>query len=91
MQPKELLTKEFLEEHYTKQNGKCALSDLEIRFPSFGEKATSQTASLDRINSDLGYIKNNIQWVHKDINKMKWELSQDRFLELCKLIANKDK
>jgi predicted DNA-binding protein YlxM (UPF0122 family) len=75
---------------FEEQNRKCALSGLEIKFPLFGEKATQQTASLDRINSDFGYTKDNIQWLHKDVNKMKWELSQDRFLELCKLITIKE-
>lgn len=44
-------------------------------------------ASLDRIDSSQGYIKGNVQWVHKDINKMKFDLSQDRFLELCNIIV----
>jgi hypothetical protein len=74
---------------FEKQNHKCALSGLELKFPTFGEKATEQTASLDRINSDLGYTKDNIQWLHKDVNKMKWELSQDRFLELCRIITTR--
>lgn len=73
---------------FEKQNGRCSLSGLDLKFPMFGEKATKQTASLDRIDSDLGYIKTNIQWLHKDVNKMKWELSQERFLELCKTIIN---
>jgi predicted DNA-binding protein YlxM (UPF0122 family) len=72
------------------QNRKCSLSGLELQFPKFGEKPTVQTASLDRINSDLGYTTDNIQWLHKDVNKMKWELSQERFIELCILIT-KDK
>jgi hypothetical protein len=76
-------------EQFTKQLGKCALSDITLEFPSFGDKATVQTASLDRINSDIGYFKDNIQWLHKDVNKMKWELGQERFLELCKIITNK--
>lgn len=76
---------------FEKQNQKCALSGLDLKFPSFGEKPTKQTASLDRINSDFGYTKDNIQWLHKDVNKMKWELSQERFLELCKLISKRGK
>ncbi len=73
------------------QKHKCKLSALPIRFHQPGEKATAQTASLDRIDSDKGYTLDNIQWLHKDVNKMKWEHSQDRFKQLCKLIArNKD-
>ena len=72
---------------FEKQNGKCALSKLDLKFPFFGERPTAQTASLDRINSDIGYIINNIQWLHKDVNKMKWELEQEKFINLCKLIS----
>lgn len=69
------------------QEYKCALSGLNLKFPAFGEKATLQTASLDRIDSDKGYIISNVQWIHKDINKMKWELDQNRFIELCRIIT----
>jgi len=45
------------------------------------------TASLDRIDSSVGYTKNNVQWVHKDVNKMKQDLDEKRFKELCKMVA----
>lgn len=79
------ITKKYLWELYQKQNSKCALSGLDIPFG----KSTIDTsdASLDRIDSSLGYIEGNVQWVHKDVNKMKMELNQDRFIELCKLIS----
>jgi hypothetical protein len=48
------------------------------------------TASLDRIDSSKSYNKNNIQWVHKDVNKMKWAFNQNHFIKFCKLIANQD-
>ena len=48
----------------------------------------NNTASLDRINSNIGYVVNNIQWVYKDINYMKFKLSNDKFIYYCKLIAN---
>ena len=72
------------------QNYKCALSGLDIYFQK-NARDYSKTASLDRINSAKGYTINNIQWVHKDINKMKMDLQQERFIELCKLITLKNK
>lgn len=81
------ISKEFLWELYLQQEGKCALSGLDI---SFAEKTTEPNeASLDRIDSDKGYVKDNVQWVHKDINKMKMELNESRFIELCKLVSSK--
>lgn len=45
------------------------------------------TASLDRIDSNRGYTQDNVQWVHKDVNKMKMDLNQQIFVELCRAIA----
>lgn len=45
------------------------------------------TASLDRINSSIGYIEGNVQWVHKDVNKMKMAMVEDKFLYWCKTIS----
>ena len=67
------------------QEFKCKLSNLEIRLPKFNRD--KWTATMDRIDSKLGYIKGNIQWLHKDINTMKWAFSQEQFLEYCKLIT----
>lgn len=70
---------------YEKQNGKCALSGIKI---DFGKQAKlPNTASLDRIDSLKPYIIDNVQWLHKDVNKMKMNLDQDRFIHLCKLIS----
>lgn len=44
-------------------------------------------ASLDRIDSSKGYVKNNLQWLHKDINIMKRHHSEKYFLELCQKIT----
>ena len=41
--------------------------------------------------SNKGYIENNIQLVHKDVNMMKGSLTQERFIELCKMVANHNK
>jgi hypothetical protein len=68
------------------QGFKCALSGEDIVLP-VTTKSFDGTASLDRIDSNKGYIKGNIQWVHKDVNVMKWDLSLERFKELCKKIT----
>lgn len=46
----------------------------------------SKTASLDRIDSSLGYIEGNVQWINKEINYMKMDLPQDKFIEWCEKI-----
>jgi hypothetical protein len=65
------------------QNRKCALTGLELHFTHRGG-----TASLDRIDSSKGYVPGNVQWVHKDVNLMKNVFSQERFVELCTLVAH---
>jgi hypothetical protein len=75
----------FLWELYLEQKGRCALSNLPIEF-SQSEKIRP-SSSLDRIDSSQGYYKNNIQWVHKDINKIKSKFNQEYFINMCKLVA----
>lgn len=77
--------KKYVWELFEKQSGKCALSGMDITFPK-KHNDKSWTASLDRIDSSKGYEKGNVQWVHKDINMMKRNYSQDYFIKMCKLI-----
>lgn len=72
---------------FISQNRKCSLSGIELKFsPTAIKKLT--TASLDRIDSDKGYLLNNVQWIHKDINQMKMDLNEKYFIEMCRKIAN---
>ena len=75
---------------YLKQNCLCAITGIPIDFARNrnGENHGLTTASLDRIDPDKNYTIDNIQWVHKDINTMKWNHSQEYFIKLCKLVAN---
>ncbi len=82
------ITIEYAWEKFLSQNDKCALSDVAIAFPS-SCSVSDGTASLDRIDSTKGYIEGNVQWVHKDVNKMKWDLSERQFIEYCRSIAKK--
>lgn len=77
---------EYLWELYILQNGKCALSGVDIIFSRLKEKVLG-TASLDRIDSRIGYIIGNVQWVHKYCNKMKQNIHQKDFIGICVLIA----
>lgn len=91
------VTMSFLWDLFNKQNGKCALSGIDIYLnPQWSkqnkgfEVDIKQTASIDRIDSTLGYSLNNIQWVHKDINYMKGSLSDLDFINYCKLVTIND-
>jgi len=71
---------------FLKQKRICALSGILLSFSENKKEKSKATASLDRINSSKGYIPTNIQWVHKDVNKMKMDLSEEYFLDLCERI-----
>ena len=70
-------------ELYEKQNRKCALSGVEIIFGPTGKN----TASIDRIDNKRGYILDNIQILHKDINIMKNKFEQEYFIGVCQKIS----
>lgn len=73
------LDAEFLWNLYIKQDKKCAISGLPITM--------NDNASVDRIDSKQGYIRANVWWVHKDINKMKMDLDLNTFINYCKTIT----
>lgn len=85
------LTIEFLWKLYLNQNKKCSLSGLDIEFTEERKSSNvnfeKMTCSLDRIDSSKGYLSDNVQWVHKDVNRMKWAFEQNHFIDMCNLIV----
>jgi len=81
---------EYLWDLFIKQKKLCALSGLLLTFPKNHTSfcAGDFTASLDRINSESGYVVGNVQWVHKDINMMKQRFGNDHFIQMCQHVAN---
>lgn len=76
-----------LDAQYQKQKGKCSISGVDIGFNDDRRGKMVSTASLDRIDSSKPYTKDNIQWVHKRVQQMKWTTQQKEFIEWCKIIA----
>lgn len=79
------LTLGYLDALWKKQDGRCSYTKLEL---SFGNNVDECTASLDRIDSSGDYIEGNVQFVHKTINKMKWDLTDMEFKNFCVLVAS---
>jgi hypothetical protein len=69
---------EYVYNLFHSQNGKCKITGISLDWG---------TASLDRINSSVGYTKDNVQWVHQTVNKMKLNMSDTEFISWCKLIT----
>lgn len=82
------ITIDYAWDLFITQNRKCKLSDKDIFFGKTNTKET--TASLDRIDSNKGYVYGNIQWVHKIVNFMKQNLSDSDFISICKEIVLKN-
>jgi hypothetical protein len=84
---------QYLWELFEQQGRRCALSGRELVFKDYRTEArvngkTKMTASLDRIDSSKGYVIGNVQWVHKDINQMKWQFTQEYFIEICQKVVD---
>jgi hypothetical protein len=84
---------EYLWNLFLQQDRKCALSNLPIHLNEKCDEKKYKTATLDRIDSNNGYIINNVQWLHRDINKMKSNFPEEYLIKMCELVYmnNKDK
>lgn len=76
------LTIEFLDELLIKQDHLCVYTGL----PIDAKTRYATTASLDRIDSAKGYTEDNVQFLHKNINFMKWELPEEKFFGFIDMI-----
>ncbi len=78
------ISKEYVWDLYERQNRKCAVSGCDIDFSS---NRVLHTASVDRIDSSLGYIPGNVQLSHKTVNVIKWNFKQDDFILTCRKVS----
>ena len=72
---------------FVEQMGLCAYTSWPIKFPDLSMKRGGD-ASIDRIDSSLGYIEGNIIIVHKNINYMKGSMTEDEFFQIVTEIYN---
>jgi len=78
---------EYLESIFT---GYCYLSGIKLEIGTYSRannKLNMGNASIDRINSDIGYIEGNVSWVYKPINTMKNVLTCEEFINICNRIV----
>lgn len=80
------ITLEYAWNIFLQQERKCALSGRHLVHAAKTQRDShqkEQTASLDRIDSGKGYFPGNVQWIHKDLQRMKWAFSDDYFIRTC--------
>lgn len=77
------IDKSYIIKLYNQQEGLCNLSKIPLTY--------SKNLSIDRIDSRIGYVENNIQLLDKQVNKIKWILSNKEFVRICELILDNQK
>lgn len=80
------ISHEYVSSLFDGQGGKCALTGTQLTFGSSKRQMKDGTASLDRIDSLIGYEVGNVQWVHKHINKLKNDYTEDYLLEQARKV-----
>lgn len=76
----------YLMEIYENQNGKCAISNVEMTYIA-GKGRVFTNISIDRIDSKIGYEKGNIQLVCFIVNVMKQDGTLEDLIHWCKTIT----
>lgn len=81
----------YLDEIWKSCGGICPVSGRPMTMIR-GNKYPAN-ASLDRINSNLGYIPGNVRWVRKEVNFAKQEMTDEELIALCReiiMVADSD-
>ena len=79
------LSQEFLKELWDKQNGLCALSKIAMTY-KLDEGRIYTNVSVDKINPNLGYTKDNVQLVCMAVNQMKSDLRIEELYMFCEAL-----
>lgn len=85
---------EDLKNIWNKQNGICPYSKIKLKLPTHSNPNPDvqyYMASVDRIDSSKPYIKDNIQFVSRNMNYAKNVMSHEQTLEFIKLIIENNK
>jgi hypothetical protein len=78
----------YLEQLWEKQQGRCALTGWNMTM-KLGEGVVPTNASIDRINSSLGYVEGNVQLLCRAANVAKSDLETELFLAMCAAVSEK--
>lgn len=88
------IDKYILHDQFIAQSGCCNLSGVPLVFGKtrLQQNKGGNTASIDRVDSRLGYLRDNIQWLHKKVNvDLKKDKSDDELIWWARRIAEHTK
>lgn len=87
------LSEKDIKDQYIKQDGKCAVTGLKMTRIAHqkkkGKDAHYWNISIDRIDSNKPYTKDNIQLVCNVVNRMKIDMNHKDFILLCKYVSDR--
>jgi len=80
------LSLQDLKDQWDKQKGLCVYSKVQLIHPTPGSNSHLYTASVDRIDSSLGYVKGNVQFISIAMNHMKANMSDEDMFKLLAIL-----
>lgn len=84
------ITLDDLLTQWESQKGRCVYTGVELKHKSNRKNedcwSYNTTASLDRIDSKMGYIKGNIQFISVSANHAKNKMTHQEMIDFCKII-----
>lgn len=86
------LSKKFIEDLNIAQNGKCVYSGTKLNWEPGNRRGRQRVcppdrASIDRIDSDKGYTKDNVQLVCDFVNRIKCWYPEKDVYRFCKQVV----
>lgn len=84
------ITLEELKDLWDEQNGTCPFTGWKLINPSstsWNAELLPNTASLDRINNEIGYVKGNVRFVAVMANFSRNKFSDEDVLNFCKAVV----
>lgn len=85
------LDREFLMNMWIDQDGLCAITGLPLALKTTGKRWSSDLVSLDRIDADKHYTKDNVWLVSQRVNYSKGVQTYEEFIDMCKLAVERAK
>jgi hypothetical protein len=81
---------EYLKQIWEDQQGICPFSGVKLVLNAYTKifKDQRYSASLDRIDSNKGYVKGNVRWVSRAINHLKNNMTDEHLIEFLNIISD---
>lgn len=81
------LTSEYMIELWNKQQELCYYSGIQMLTPKYGSGRSPYSPSIDRLDSNKGYLKGNVVWCIWACNAGKTQMSVEDYINVCKNVV----